>query len=363
MSQRNDIDPQLIGSSKVPPKLVTPVVDNGPILETVFARWRMASMSGALEVGIYEALAEKSAGTVELARNLGLDERAVRAVLAVLAGSKILTAHGGQFGLTAAARTYLLKDSPFFFGAKLATQARSSREHAELMKAMRPVKRKKKSRWWWPVDPVDAWEGGKLTREMAKGVAAYMQAECVGLAAGAARSGVYRGIKRMLDVGGGSGAMAIAISEAQPEIEGLLIDLPAMCEEANTYIRSAGLEGRVKAQAVDMFREPWPEGFDGIVFSNIFHDWSVETCEELARLAYEALVPGGRVFLHEMLMADDQGGPTPTAGFSAQMLLDTRGQQYSFVELRDFLEKAGFENIGVTHSFGYYSVVTGTKAR
>jgi hypothetical protein len=45
------------------------------------------------------------------------------------------------------------------------------------------------------------------------------------------------------------------------------------------------------------------------------------------------------------------------------MLLDTRGQQYSFVELRDFLEKAGFEDIGVTHSFGYYSVVTGTKAR
>ena len=63
-----------------------------------------------------------------------------------------------------------------------------------------------------------------------------------------------------------------------------------------------------------------------------------------------------------MLMDDDLKGPVATAGFSAQMLLDTRGQQYSFLELRDFLTRVGFTNIGVTHSFGFYYVVTGTKS-
>lgn len=360
MSQR--IRPRHAPSESSYPGLIAelPLVDNSAILETVFARWRMPSMSAALEVDIYEALTEGPARPETLAGQLGLDLRAVRAVLPVLVGSGILTVHGGRYGLTAAARTYLLKDSPFFFGAKLATQARSSREHAELMKALRPVK--KKSRWWWPSNPVDAWEDGKITREMAKGIAAYMQAECAGLAAGAAQSGVYRGIRRMLDVGGGSGAMAVAIAGAQPETECVVMDLPAMCEEAKTYIRSAGFERRIKVEAIDMFRAAWPEGHDGIVFSNIFHDWSFETCETLARLAYEALVPGGRVFVHEMLMADDHGGPAPTAGFSAQMLLDTRGRQYTYLELRDFLAKAGFEDVGVTHSFGYYSVVTATKA-
>jgi hypothetical protein len=62
-----------------------------------------------------------------------------------------------------------------------------------------------------------------------------------------------------------------------------------------------------------------------------------------------------------MLLDDDYSGPTPTAGFSAQMLLDTRGQQYTFPELRNLLAEAGFRHIGVTHSFGFYSVVTGTK--
>ena len=151
MSQR--IRPRHAPSESSYPGLIAelPLVDNSAILDTVFARWRMPSMSAALEVGIYEALTEGPARPETLAGQLGLDLRAVRAVLPVLAGSGILTVHGGRYGLTAAARTYLLKDGPFFFGAKLATQARSSREHAELMKALRPVK--KKSRWWWPSNP------------------------------------------------------------------------------------------------------------------------------------------------------------------------------------------------------------------
>jgi predicted O-methyltransferase YrrM len=340
--------------------MTVPLVDNAPILETIFARWRMPSMSAALDLGLYEILNEGSASAEELADRLDLDLRAVRAVLPVLVGSNILTSHGGRFGLTATARTFLLKDSDYFFGAKLMGQARSSREHAELMKALRPVK--KKQRWWWPKDPVDAWESGKITRDMAKGIAAYMQSECSGLAVGAARSGVYTGVERLLDVGGGSGAMAVAISREQPETECTVLDLPPMCEEAEGYIRAAGLEDRIAVLPLDMFRKSWPTGYDGIVFSNIFHDWSFDSCAELAAYAFRALEPGGRVFLHEMLLDDDHKGPVATAGFSAQMLLDTRGQQYTFPELQDLLSAAGFTDIGVTHSFGYYYVVTGRKA-
>ena len=340
--------------------LSPPLADNTPILETIFARWRMPSMSVALDIGLFEALKDGPATARDLAERFKLDLRAVRAILPVLAGSGILTSHGGRFGLTATARTYLLKDSHYFFGAKLMVQARSSREHAELMKALRPVEEKR--RWWWPRDPVEAWEDGKVTREMAKGVAAYMQSECAGLAVGAARSGVYKGVKRMLDVGGGSGAMAIAISFQQPETHCTILDLPRMCEEAKGYIRAAGFEDRIAILPLDMFHNPWPTGYDGMVFSNIFHDWSFESCAELAARAFRALDPGGRIFLHEMLLDDDHKGQAATAGFSAQMLLDTRGQQYTFPELRDLLADAGFTDIGVTHTFGYYYVVTGRKS-
>ncbi len=335
----------------------TPLVDNKPILETVFARWRLPCLSVGLELGFYEALNDAPASAADLAKRLDLNERAMRAILPVLAASGILTSRGGRFGLTTAARTYLLKDSYFFFGAKLVAQARSSNEHNELLKALRHKDEYKGERQ----RPVEGWEAGQIPPEMAKNIAAYMQSECVALAVGAARSGVFKGVKRMLDVGGGSGAMSVAITAHQPDTHCTVMDLPTMCEEAKGYIKAAGLEGRIETTAVDMFRQPWPEGYDGMVFSNIFHDWRFETCATLSSLAFGALVKGGRIFLHEMLLNDDQSGPAATAGFSTQMLLGTQGQQFSYPELKALLEGAGFTDIGVIHTFGYYSVVTGVK--
>lgn len=335
----------------------TPIVDNKVILETLFARWRAPCMSVGLELGFYEALHEMPASAAELAKRLDLNERAMRAMLPVLAASGILTAHGGRYGLTVAARTYLLKDSYFFFGPKLATQARSMSEHAELLKALRHKDEYKGER----ERPVEGWEAGQIPPELAKGIAAYMQSECVGLAAGAAKSGVFKGVKRMLDVGGGSGVMSIAIAAHQPGVQCTVMDLPTMCAEAEGYIDRAGFKGKVDTKAVDMFREPWPEGYDGMVFSNIFHDWRFDTCATLASLALKALQSGGKIFLHEMLLNDDLSGPAATAGFSTQMLLGTQGQQFSFLELKKLLEDAGFTKVGVTHTFGYYSVVTGVK--
>ena len=335
----------------------TPIVDNKPILETLFARWRAPCMSVGVELGLFEELNAGPASAAELAERLDLNERAMRAVLPVLAASDILHAHGGRYALTAAARTYLLKDSFFYFGAKLLNQSRSINEHGELLKALRHKDEYKGDR----VRPVEGWEAGNISPEVAKGIAAYMQSECVGLAAGAAKSGVYKGVKKMLDVGGGSGVMSIAIAVNQPDTACTVMDLPTMCAEAEGYIKAAGLDGKIDTRAVDMFRQPWPEGYDGMVFSNIYHDWRFDTCATISSLAFKALVPGGRIFLHEMLLDDDLGGPLATAGFSTQMLLNTQGQQFSYLELKKLLEDAGFTDISVTHTFGYYSVVTGVK--
>ncbi len=120
---------------------------------------------------------------------------------------------------------------------------------------------------------------------MAKAIAAYMQSECVGLAAGAAKSGVYAGVKRMLDVGGGSGAMAIAIAAHQPETA-LHGDGSAdhVRRRPRAISRRAGFEGAIDILAGRYVPPALARpGYDGIVFSNIFHDWSFESCAALAR--------------------------------------------------------------------------------
>src|SRR5690606_36043406 len=132
--------------------------------------------------------------------------------------------------------------------------------------------------------------------------------------------------------------------------------------EAARYIAAAGVGGRVATHAANMFTEPWPRGHDVHFFSNVFHDWSGETCCLLAKRSFEALPSGGLILLHEMLMDDDGCGPLHAAAFSLLMLMGTRGRQYSLPELRGFLEQAGFTDVEAQGTGqGYYSLVSARR--
>ena len=102
-------------------------------------------------------------------------------------------------------------------------------------------------------------------------------------------SGVLR-----LDVGGGSGAVSIAFARETLGLECTIWELPAVCELAQAFIEKAGMAQQVSTLAGDMFDDPFPEGFDAILFSQILHDWSPETCRTLLARAWQALPPGGR---------------------------------------------------------------------
>jgi cyclopropane fatty-acyl-phospholipid synthase-like methyltransferase len=177
----------------------------------------------------------------------------------------------------------------------------------------------------------------------------------------AARSGHFDEVRRLLDVGGGSGCFSIAIAQRIAAIRCSVMELPAVCEVARGYIEEGGVADRVDTVAVDMFRQAWPQGYDGVLFSNVFHDWNVENNLILARRAHEILPRGGRVFVHEMLLAEDGSGPPTTASFSILMLFGTQGRQYSRSEVFRILAEVGFVDLEITEAHGYYSVISGRK--
>ena len=51
-------------------------------------------------------------------------------------------------------------------------------------------------------------------------------------------------------MGGGSGALSIALARANPELECVIWDIPAVCPIADEYVRAAGCEGRVTVAAL-----------------------------------------------------------------------------------------------------------------
>src|SRR6185436_18840823 len=102
-------------------------------------------------------------------------------------------------------------------------------------------------------------------------------------------------------------------------------------------------------------------GYDAIFFSDIFHDWDRETCLQLGRQSYEMLPTGGRIYLHEMLLDDTRDGPLVAIALSMRMLVATLGKQFTFGELDELLRECGFEEVSVTSTSSYFSLVSAIK--
>jgi hypothetical protein len=347
-------------------KYEAPSTDDRRIWDLWLSGVQQGAIVAADDAGVFAALAEHPATVEELAARLDFDVRATGILMRLLEALGLLVTRAERFQLTDQARQYLVKSSPLYWGHMMRVAV--SEWHRDT--ALAKLKAKGSASAVGPQGtpeptgsgrPADGWAAGEIAIGQAEAIAASMHSHSLPAAIGAARNYDFTGVSRILDVGGGSGCFMIAFAQAHPTIAATILELPSMCQAAASYIEAGAVGSRVDTTAMNMFRDPWPKGYDAIFFSNIWHDWNFRTCAWLADRAYEALPRGGRIMLHEMLLDDDGAGPATTAAFSMLMLLATQGQQFTFGEISELLEQAGFRDVETRHTAGYYSITTGYK--
>lgn len=330
-----------------------PVTDDTPIWDAWLSLYQMPAISVALELQIFESL-KTPASTPALAARTGYAVRGLTALLAMLKCLGLVDRHEGEWRLNQVSRTYLLAESPFYWGPFFEYMAASLPIHEPLRDTVRGA---------GPAEdrPVQGWEDGRIDPALARRLTDFMHCHSIAPAVGMAKTCDFSSVTRLLDVGGGSGCYAFSLALANPSLAATVMDLPTICDVAGDYIARAGVADRVDTKAVDMFRENWPAGYDCHFFANVFHDWSLDTCAQLARSSFGSLEPGGRICLQEMLLDDSGDGPIQPVAFSVLMCLGTKGQQFTLAQLREILEAAGFADVCAQRTYGYYSLVTGHK--
>jgi predicted O-methyltransferase YrrM len=343
-----------------PMPLDRPTCDDRPIWDVWLSLVWLPAVSVADELEIFDSLDREPATPAELSQRHGFDLRGCEILLSLLTSLGFCVSNLGRYQLTEPSRNFLLRTSPFYWGGVFVQQRKSNPVHGAIRAAVM-----KKTGYIVGQSaaepPVEMWESGQMDVPTARGIAAFMHSHSLAAATGMAIRTDVTGVKSLLDVGGGSGCFCITLAKQNPQLRCTVMDLPAMCEVAREYIAAGGVSDRVGVHPLNMFTEQWPRGHDAMLFSNIFHDWGQQTNEKLARSAFEALPSGGRIYLHEMLLDDTGDGPRTTAAFSALMLANTRGRQFTFQQLKSLLEGAGFTDIEVAPTYSYYSVVRGTK--
>jgi len=151
------------------------------------------------------------------------------------------------------------------------------------------------------------------------------------------------GVNKVLDLGGGSGAYAIAFAKLKPGAKVAVFDLPTVTLLTEGYIAEAGLSGKIEVISGDMLKDGYGDGYDLVFVSAICHMWSRDENLVMLGKIRGALNPGGRVILQDFVLDDDRTGPRFGAIFALNMLVNTRGgSSYSRREYFDWLEEAGF---------------------
>ena len=292
----------------------------------------------AIELDIFTAVGpssdESGVSAAGVAGRIQADPRATEMLLNALVAMGLLSKQEGTFRNTSATNR--------FFVAGSRDDARTATLHTAHLW----------HRWSTLTDCVRAGtsvrrnEVGERTEEWTRAFIAAMHRNAAERAPWVVQAVGVEGVRRMLDVGGGSGAYSIAFARAGADLHADLVDLPAVLPIAEGHIQDAGLAGRVRTRAGDLRTDDFGEGYHLALVSAICHMLDPQENQDLVRRCFAALAPQGRIVIQDFILEPDKTAPKFAALFSLNMLVGTRaGSSYSEREYVAWLRAAGFDDV------------------
>jgi ubiquinone/menaquinone biosynthesis C-methylase UbiE len=207
---------------------------------------------------------------------------------------------------------------------------------------------------------VEAYQGGVATPHLER-----MDDTFVRSALRFARSG-----GRVLDVGSGSGAIAVKLALKRPDLSIVAIDLSdAMIRAARKAVREAGAHRRIRVRKANARRIPFPgASFDLVVSNSLLHHLPdpVPTFNEMARV----LAPGGCVFIRDLkrpgpsrMKAHIRRHGRSYSGEMYRLFADSVRASFRLSEIRVLVEESALRECRVRPQFATYLVVEGKPGR
>lgn len=287
-----------------------------------------------------------------IADALGLSERAIQHLLGGLVASDLLIFDGEHYFNTPTAQTYLVQKSDLYLGASIKTLFDMGI-----------------NTWSTLIDNI------KKNTPLAKNRTAEPQAEfwqklvqsirplSVKVAENVARSLQWKQstIKRVLDIGGGSGVFGKAFLDQYPDCVVHQVDWPHVNVVARQF---NGNDKRFITTDGDIFIVPWEDQgpYDVVVISHIVHQEPKERINALLSRVKKCLSDDGLIIINEYCLNREKNFPPYSLIFGLSMVLQNEGGTvYSFLELEEMLAQIGHEVLMINSPEPPSSVVISRK--
>ena len=304
------------------------------VIEVLDGSFESAAVGAAMELGLFWLLDSQPLDGAGIGRALGIPRQRCELWLRLLVKSGLVERSAEGFAPTDEARRAVLGTYSQPTWALLAEEARERRaalrnflyrlaETAPDQSALTYVSRMRD-------DPERARRFTRMLYELHGPLAAELAAS-LDLA----------GARRVLDLGGGSGVVSIALARRYPRLEIMVFDIATVCAAGRAIVAENGLEERVTYVAGDLRRDPLPAGCDAVI------ECDVGVYEEsLFGRVRDCLEPNGRFLIVDQLAR--AGGPPAHLAWAMLASLDDPAYVPDTAEcVVELLQAAGFHSVSL----------------
>jgi len=289
------------------------------------------AMVAGMQLDVFTPLQDGPLRVEQLAEALAVNLQKLRPLLYALVAAELLTVQDERFANTPEAAHFLVRGSPAY---------RGDTYEGRLMRWCAILQTAETIRTGVPQAKVDY---AAMPPEQLAAHYRGIHAEAVAAARTLMARQDFSSARHLVDVGGGSGGLALTVAGAHLQLQATVVDLATVTPITQRYIDEAGLGERVGVMIADAVQGPLSGACDVAVLFRLLQVLSPEQAHHVLRNVGQIVEPGGIIYIVGQMLDNSRLSPPETvAGNLFFLNAFDEGQAYTEQEHRDWLADAGF---------------------
>lgn len=254
------------------------------LLDMIYAPMYTQTLFAGIELDIFSKLEEPKKLT-EIAENLELHPQNTMHLLNALTAMDLFEKNNGRYKNKEVSNKCLVRGGDFFIGDHIIIYNRSAGFDIDMVKLVKNGPTTDYTKKGLESDIIFDENTDWIKRGQNGGRAC----EIVDIVSSLTE---FNGFKKMLDLGGGPGLIALAIIKSHPNMKGVIFDTPDVGKIAEDSIKEYNLEKRVEVFTGDYITDSIGGGYDFILAIGTLN-FAKQDIDRVLKKLYDALNPKG----------------------------------------------------------------------
>ncbi len=170
------------------------------------------------------------------------------------------------------------------------------------------------------------------------------------------------GFQTLLDAGGGSGGVAVALCELCPDLHATVGELSNVVPVTRECVAESTVANRVSVIEVDLIEQAPSSKYDAAVLRSVLQVLSADEAAKVVHNVAQCLNAGGELFVVGRMLDDSRLTPLDAVAVNVMFLnVYDHGRAYTESEYSGWFKAAGFSDITRAELSGGYSIMHAVK--